>query len=103
MTQNTKISIFIFFCNFVKKTSIVFFAFLCFFAFCVIISEPIDIKTCLAPKNDRLNLSFVKDVHTISKKWPKMVVKRPFISCNFLGRVSDLAKMAIGLLLHFMP
>ena len=30
-------------------------------AFCVITFEPIKIKTCSAPQNDRLNLSFVKD------------------------------------------
>ena len=31
------------------------------FAFCVITFEPIISKTCQAPKNDRHNLSFVKD------------------------------------------
>ena len=35
------------------------------FAFYVITFEPIDIEvqTCLAPQNDRLNLSFVKDTY----------------------------------------
>ena len=33
------------------------------FAFCVITFDPITIKTCLAPQNDRQNLSFVKDEH----------------------------------------
>ena len=31
-------------------------------AFCVITFEPIMILTCLAPQNDRLNFSFVKDI-----------------------------------------
>ena len=39
------------------------------FAFCVITFEPIKVKTCSAPQNDRLNLSFVKN-------WLEMVVKR---------------------------
>ena len=33
------------------------------FVFCVIPVVPIMIQTCLAPKNDRLNLSFVKDFY----------------------------------------
>ena len=32
-------------------------------AFCVITFEPIKVKTCSAPQNDRLNLSFVKYIH----------------------------------------
>ena len=32
------------------------------FAFCVITFEPIKIYTRLAPQNDRLNLSFVKNI-----------------------------------------
>ena len=32
-------------------------------AFCVITFEPIKVKTCSAPQNDRLNLSFVKYFH----------------------------------------
>ena len=38
------------------------------FAFCVIDFEPIGIKTCLAPQNDHLSLSFVKDIHVVGKK-----------------------------------
>ena len=30
------------------------------------------------PQNDRLNLSFVKDIHIVGKKWPEVVLKRPF-------------------------
>ena len=36
---------------------------ICVFAFCVINFEPIKIQTCSAPQNDRLNLSFVKDIY----------------------------------------
>ena len=38
------------------------------FAFCVITFETIKIPTCSAPQNDRLNLSFVKDIHVIGEK-----------------------------------
>jgi hypothetical protein len=37
--------------------------------FCVITFEPIKFKTCSAPQNDRLNFSFVKDIHVSS--WRK--------------------------------
>ena len=50
------------------------------FAFCVITFEPIIIYIRYAPQNDPLNLSVVKDEHTNGKKWPEMVVKRPFMS-----------------------
>jgi hypothetical protein len=62
MTQNANISIFIFFCDFVKKSSIEIFAGF-FSSFCVIISVPIQIWTQTAPQDDCLNLSFVKDEH----------------------------------------
>ena len=32
-------------------------------AFCVITFDPIKIQTHSAPQNDRLNFSFVKDIH----------------------------------------
>ena len=38
------------------------------FAFCVITFEPIEVQTCSAPQNDRLNLSFVKNIMWIAKK-----------------------------------
>ena len=38
------------------------------FAFCVITFEPIEVQTRLTPQNDRLKLSFVKDVNVIGKK-----------------------------------
>ena len=37
-------------------------------AFCVITFEQIKIQTHLAPQNDRLNLSFVKDINEVGKK-----------------------------------
>ena len=49
-------------------------------AFCVITFEPIKIKTCSAPQNDRLNLSFVKYIHVDGEIWLKMVVKRLLVS-----------------------
>ena len=41
------------------------------------------IKTCSAPQNDRMNLSFVKDIHEIGKKLLEMVGKRPLSVANF--------------------
>ena len=38
------------------------------FAFIVIAFEPIKIQTCSPPQNNHLNLSFVKDKHTVGKK-----------------------------------
>ena len=35
-------------------------------AFCVITFEPIKIQTHSAPQNDRLNFSYVKDIHVTS-------------------------------------
>ena len=55
------------FCDIVEKKAFVVFAGF-FFAFCVITIVPIMIQTCLAPQNDRLNLSFVKDFHMVGKK-----------------------------------
>ena len=38
------------------------------FAFCVITFQPIINKTCLAPQNDRQNLSFVKATNVVGEK-----------------------------------
>jgi hypothetical protein len=38
------------------------------FAFCVITSEPIEVQTRSAPQNDRLNISFVKDIYVDGRK-----------------------------------
>ena len=53
--------------------------FLASFSFCVISFEPMMIKTCLAPQNDRLNFSFVKDIKVVVEKMTrnchKMILK----------------------------
>jgi hypothetical protein len=49
---------------FKKKKYLHFF----FFAFCVIFLYQFLMWTCYAPQNDRLNLSFVKEEHIVSKK-----------------------------------
>ena len=72
-----------FFCDIVEKMHLCFMPFWVVFAFCVITVVPIMIQTCSAPQSDRLNLHFVKDFHLNGTKWPKMVVKWPFMSCIF--------------------
>ena len=58
------------------------------FAFCVITFEPTMIQTCLAPQNDRLNLSFVKDENIVAEKMARNGPKWPFIlSDSFKIRV----------------
>ena len=47
-------------------------------AFFVITFEPTKIMTCLAPQNDRLNLSLVKYIQVIAQKRPEVVPKWPF-------------------------
>ena len=63
---NISISGFLQFCK--GKRHLGFFAFLSFLGFCDITFVPIKIKTHQAPQNDRLYLSFVKDVHIVGKK-----------------------------------
>ena len=60
------------------------------FAVCVITFEPIKIQTCSSPQNDRLNLSFVKDIKVIGKKPTRYghkmdfcQLQRPFMSRKF--------------------
>ena len=69
MTKNAIISISVFL-QFCTKARISVF---CVFAFFVIIVVPITTKTCLAPQNDRLNLSFVKDEHIVGIKMARKV------------------------------
>ena len=38
------------------------------FAFCVLTFEPIEVQSCSAPQNDRLNLSIVKGIYVDGKK-----------------------------------
>ena len=72
------------------------------FAFCAINFESIISKTCYAPKNDRQNLSFVKDKHTYVEKMArngctKVIYKGTFVSIqtlvkifrSFFGRIED--------------
>ena len=47
------------------------------FAFCVITFEPIEVQTCSAPQNDRLNLSFVKNVNVHGGKLARNGQKMP--------------------------
>ena len=47
-----------------------FYAFLHVFIF-IITFEPNKIQACLAPQNDRLNLSFVREFHVVGKKMTK--------------------------------
>jgi hypothetical protein len=49
----------------------------------VITFEPIKNKTCLAPQNDCLNLSFVKYIYAVFEKMARNGQKRPFISRKF--------------------
>ena len=59
-------------------------------AFCVITFEPIKIQTYLAPQNDRLNLSFVKDNHVVGKKMARYGRKMAFYQLLFFGSLPDL-------------
>ena len=58
------------------------------FAFYVITFEPIEIQTCSAPQNDRLNFSFVKNKHTVGKKMARYGRKMAIYQLLFL-RVSQ--------------
>ena len=54
---------------------------MCFLRFCmffifVITFEPKKIQIRLAPQNDRLSLSFVKDIYVVGEKGPEVVIKR---------------------------
>ena len=46
------------------------------FAFSVITIEPIEVQTRSAPQNDRLNLSLLKGITVVFKKWSEMVEKQ---------------------------
>jgi putative Mn2+ efflux pump MntP len=68
MAQNANIFIsgFLQFCK--EWRHLFFFSFLSFLGFCVITFVLIKNKTHKALQNDRLNLSFVKDVHIVGEK-----------------------------------
>ena len=54
------------------------------FVFCVITFEPIKIYTCLAPQNDGLNLSFVKDNYVDGGKLARNGRKTAFCQSQIL-------------------
>ena len=45
--------------------------------------DQIKILTLNVPQSDSLNLSFVKDLYAVAKKWPEMVLKWPFMGHIF--------------------
>ena len=51
-------------------------------AFCVITFKPIMIWTCSAPQNDRLKLSFVKDIKVVVEKMTRIRYK-------MIGKTAD--------------
>ena len=54
------------------------------FAFCVISIDPIEVQTCSAPQNDRLNLSFVKNIYVVGKKMARNGRKSAIYNSPFL-------------------
>ena len=52
------------------------------FAFCVITFEPIEVQTRSAPQNDRLNLSFVKDIYVDGRKLARNGRKTAILVCR---------------------
>ena len=46
----------------------------------VITFEPIEVQTCSAPQNDRLNLSFVKDIYVGGEKLARNGRKRAILA-----------------------
>ena len=69
------------------------------FAFLAIFFEPIGILTHSAHKNDRLNLSFVKDAHIVGEKTDRSCQKMAIYQLLFFFL---LAKFARGLRVHFV-
>ena len=57
-----------FFCNFAKKMCVIFFCVFGMLFIFVITFESNKIQTRLAPQNNRLNVSFVKDIHLVGEK-----------------------------------
>ena len=58
------------------------------FAFVAITFEPIGILTHSAHQNDRLNLSFVKDKHTVSQKMARNGSKAAIYFVIFISKQS---------------
>ena len=53
--------------------------------FWVVTFEPIEILTPLAPRNDHLNLSFVKDIYVVAKKMTRSGHKMAIYLSQILG------------------
>ena len=51
--------------------------------YCVVSFDQIKIFTYWAPQNDRLNLSFVKDICIVAIKWPEIILKLQFLRLKF--------------------
>ena len=51
----------------------------------VVAFNTIKILTLQAPRHDGLNLSSVKDANVGANKWPKIIIKWPFMSCKLPG------------------
>ena len=66
------------------------------FTFCAITFEPIKIETCLAPQNDHLNLSFVKDMYVVGKKNGYKWLYKCHLQFSFFTHQSLLLQTAIG-------
>ena len=98
MTQNKNIfiSFFLLFCT---KTAICLFRVFCTFVFFVITFVPIKIQNWLAPKNDHLNLSFVKYKHVVGKKG-QIWLKNGYLSAAIS---LELAELTQGLRFHLRP
>ena len=57
-----------------------------FMFFIVVITfKPNKIQTRLAPQNERLNLSFVKDIHVVGKKMTRSGFKTTIYCSQILG------------------
>ena len=54
-------------------------------AFCVITFDQIKIQTHSAPQNDRLNFSFVKDIHVVGKTMATKGRKMAIYQSQILG------------------
>ena len=62
------------------------------FVFFVITFDPIKILTCSAPQNDRLNLSFVKDINLDGEKMTINSRKMLITRSTMKQRASDVSK-----------
>ena len=52
-----------------------------------------EIQTCFVPKNDRLNFSFVKDIHVVAKKITRSSLKTAIFQSQILGNTLYVSKL----------